>query len=161
MSKFRVGDKVRVKDELKSKRSKHVSAEMVAMYTGKRATITYVGRSAISGKRYYMLDIDNGRWSWWNHTLERVYDTVELTNLGGQYPQYDTWFELPSTPKRLRKFSGKFRLYKDAPLNKPLRIIGEAPHACPDRTVVLLQDPDTECVYLYAKENLDLTLIKE
>lgn len=83
--KFKVGDKVRIRPDLKAgygKKAKpgysdgdrrYVSVFMVAQYAGRIATVTRVSRNP-AGKKKYTLDVDHAKYSWWPYTLEPAED---------------------------------------------------------------------------------------
>lgn len=167
MAKFKVGDKVRIRKDIKEGHNKHnlyINDEMEHM-AGKVVTISGVYRcwSMMNkkgvGYRYYRLKEDVSNWNWWKHTLEPYYEHgvvgKTFTDLpsGPQYGHYDTWFTLESTPKKLQK---KAVLFKNGDLIVPgiYKCIGIAPHGSDDRLVACLMNLVTQQVYLYTARKL-------
>lgn len=77
MSKFKVGDKVRIRKDLNISvyYGVHIVQGMLP-YKGEVATVTYVNSSPVLPD-IYELDIDNGHWSWSENTLEKLDFTKE------------------------------------------------------------------------------------
>lgn len=128
---------------------------MVEGYAGKTATVVKVIPGRVSGP-VYQLDIDMGTWCWWNRCLE--YEDAVLNNTGGTFSIYKAWFDLKTTPKKLKKYAKLYRSYCTTPTGKLLKVLGFAPHGrAPEsypKGVALLQDPDTLQVYMYSARNL-------
>lgn len=82
MSKFKVGDKVRIRKDLSTfiKYEVRVIPDMLP-YKGEVATVTHIRTSPVSPD-IYELDIDNGLWVWSEDTLEKLEFTKEALKPG-------------------------------------------------------------------------------
>ena len=66
---LKVGDKVRITTDL-AQLNKYMY-----LYSGKEATIMYIGEQTSNGGQIAKLDIDNGYWDWsYMDKLEQIYN---------------------------------------------------------------------------------------
>lgn len=98
MSKFKVGDKVRIRKDLNITVYYGVRiVQDMLPYKGEVATVTYVNSSPVLPD-IYELDIDNGHWSWSEDTLEKLDFTKADLKPGYlvKTKQYDLYMVMPS-----------------------------------------------------------------
>ena len=100
--KYKVGDKVIIKSNLQDgiyherDHTRYVSEEMTN-YKGKKATITHKTETS------YKLDIDHGKWNWFDCTLEDESDYSITVKIEVDATELDQAIEKAKELKRLLK----------------------------------------------------------
>lgn len=100
--KYKVGDKVIIKSDLKfgicheNDCIGYVSEEMTD-YKGMKAVITH------KADTFYKLDIDNGKWNWFDWTLEEESDYSVTVKIKVDTAELDQAIEKAKELKRLLK----------------------------------------------------------
>ena len=118
MSKFKIGDKVRIKEDLNEYKFYDIIPEMLK-YAGKESVIIDVDESVVSSS-YKLADIP---YIWYNDSLEAIGDTVTLCSDANETSTFSIK-SIEEVPVRTRGFeivSDEFRKHPDVDIQLPKR----------------------------------------